>query len=89
MSLTTYRTNDQVHFAEIDGEGVLMDTANGLYYGLDEVGTAVWGLLNEGLSPEAIVRELLERYEASEAVLSEDIRRLLADLHQEGLIRST
>ena len=56
---------DRVVVAELDNESVLLDVSSGLYYGLDEVGSRIWTLLNEALDVETIVSRLADEYEAA------------------------
>ncbi|MEX2586454.1 MAG: PqqD family protein [Actinomycetota bacterium] len=89
MSSTMYNTSEQVFITEFDGEAVLFHLVSGAYYGLDEVGTDVWRMLDERKPVEEIVRALLGRYDVNESRLRSDVHRLLADLHQENLVETT
>lgn len=71
---------------DLDGETVLLNLDNGHYYGLDEIGSAVWKQMMEGKSVEACIPALLADYEVDEAVLRFDLSSLLNDLYQQGLL---
>lgn len=83
-----YKPSEQVVIAECDNEAVLFHIGNGVYYGLDEVGSEVWSMLGEGRVLDEIVRKLLERYNADEGRLRSDVQRLLNDLQREELIEA-
>jgi hypothetical protein len=78
---------ESVLFRDLDGEAVLLDTVSGRYYGLDEVGTRMWSLLQRHGEIEAVCRALFAEYEAPEEQLLEDLQRFVGTLAAKGLIR--
>ena len=81
-----FKTSRDVLFQEVGGETVLLDLASEQYFGLDEVGTRIWQLLNEGLGQGAMVDVLLDEYEVERARLETDVRELIGSLLEAGLI---
>ena len=81
-----FTISNDVLFQEVSGETVLLDLESEQYFGLDEVGTRIWALLNEGQSVDAIVETLLAEYEVGREQLAGDVRELLAALLDAGLI---
>jgi hypothetical protein len=71
---------------EIDGETVLLDLASESFFGLDEVSTRVWQLLNEGAGREQVIETLLSEYDVERAVLEKDVSDLLDRLADAGLV---
>jgi len=71
---------------ELDGETVLLDLNSETYFGLNEVGTRVWQLIPEAVGLEGIFQALLAEYEVDEATLLEDLRELINDFSDAGLI---
>ena len=69
------------------GEAVLLDLATGTYFGLDEVGTRVWQLLEQHGSNDAVVAALLEEYAVDEPRARADVDRLILELSEKGLVR--
>lgn len=67
-------------------ETVLLHLGNDTYYGLDPVGTRIWSLLKEGMTPDAILDHLIEEYDAEPATLEADLRRFLADLLDHAIL---
>jgi len=70
----------------LDKEAVLLNLENGVYYGLNRVGTAVWELLKEDQPLGAILTAVCDRYEVSEDVARADVAVLVTHLRDEGLI---
>ena len=71
---------------EVSGETVLLDLESENYFGLDEVGTRIWQLLQENKDLSSVVTTMLEEYEVSEEQLNEDMDALLGEVHTLGLI---
>ena len=86
MDNTVFTVSKDVLFQEVSGETVLLDLASEQYFGLDEVGTRVWQLLNEGKSLVAMLEVLLEEYEVERERLEGDVRALLESLIEAGLV---
>ena len=58
MDLATRVTiPETVLFRDLDGEAVLLDTVSGRYFGLNEVGTRMWALLQFHGEIEAVCRD--------------------------------
>jgi hypothetical protein len=88
--LTTLQTKitipPDVLFREVSGEAVILNVANGKYYGLDNVGTRMWALLAEHLRLEPVHQALLEEYEVQPEILQADLIRLVDELAAQGLV---
>jgi hypothetical protein len=78
---------ESVLFRDLDGEAVLLDTVSGRYFGLNEVGTRMWSLLQRHGEIDEVCRALLAEYEAPEERLREDLLRFVDTLAAKGLIR--
>ncbi len=75
-----------VLFQEVNGETVLLDLASENYFGLDVIGTRVWGLLELGSSVGEMLDVLMAEYEVERDVLEKDVGALLDKLQESGLI---
>ena len=89
MDLATRVTiPETVLFRDLDGEAVLLDTVTGRYFGLNEVGTRMWALLQFHGEIEAVCRDLLAEYDAPEERLREDLLHFVDTLAASGLART-
>jgi hypothetical protein len=81
--------SSEVLSQEVDGETVLLDMNSENYFGLDEVGTHIWQLLNEDSNLQAVFDTLFEEYEVDENQLEKDLQEYLKQLAAAGLISLT
>jgi len=80
------RDPDLVH-ADVDGEAVMMSISRSSYFGLNEVGTRIWGLLAAPASIEQICKCLLEEYEVDEVDCRLQVEAFLGELLRQGIVR--
>ncbi|MDP9171910.1 MAG: PqqD family protein [Acidobacteriota bacterium] len=73
---------------EVEGEMVLLDLQSGTYFGLNAVGAEIWNQLTRHKSFDEILRYLLSRYRVSEERCEAELRALLSNLSERGLVRS-
>lgn len=85
--MSTLKIADNVLFQEVDGEAVLLSLDEGCYYGLDELGTRIWKLLDQDLDNEQVVAAIVEEYDVTPEQARRDLDRFLGDLEQSGLIQ--
>lgn len=71
---------------EVDGESVILNLDQSVYYGLDEVGARVWELISEPRTLNEVRDQIVEIYEVDPARCESDLRTLLSDLADAGLI---
>jgi hypothetical protein len=83
---TKHALNRDVVFAELDAEAILLNTTTGIYFGLDDVATRVWALLDQDLTDEQIHAQILDEYAVDADELRADLRRILGQLEAHGLI---
>lgn len=76
---------DQIS-ADLSGETVLLNLKSGLYYGLNEVGTTLWNLVQQPRRIQEIRDFLIERYAISPEQCDEDLKVWLDQLTAEGLV---
>ena len=84
-----YAVSPAVVFRQMDDGAVLLDLESGVYFGLDQVGTRVWTLLVEHGTTDAVCAAMIEEFDVEPDVLAADVRRLVAELQQGGLVRAT
>jgi len=73
-------------FQEVNGELVILDLASEKYFGLNEVGTRIWLLLESGKSVAEAQEILLDEFDVDPRQLQSDVDDLLARLNDAGLI---
>ena len=78
--------SDTVFAQEVDGEMVLLDMNSENYFGLDEVGTAIWQAMQECGSLDEVYQVLLEQYEVEPEVLQKDLLDFAQKLSDSGLV---
>ena len=84
--MTNISISKDVLAQELDGETVLLDLASESFFGLDEISTRVWQLLQDGNDIDAVIETLLGEYEVQREILEKDIVELLDRLNAAGLI---
>ena len=77
----------RVLFQTVDEGVVLLDIESGDYYGLNEVGSRIWTLLQEEKSPIEVLSALRSEYGVPDEALRSDIQRFLQHLQTNGLIQ--
>jgi hypothetical protein len=83
-----WKLSPDVVFRDLDGEAVILDLSSGTYFGLNEVGTRVWHLVDDGRDPSQIVEIVATEYAADRETIARDVERLLDDLSSRRLIVS-
>jgi hypothetical protein len=83
------RRNEHQVWQELGGECVILDLRAGVYYGLDEVGSRVWGLIQSPITVDAIRDLLVAEYEVDRLRCEQDLLRLLHNMAALGLIQVT
>lgn len=78
-------SQDQVS-CDLSGESAILNLKAGVYYGLNEVGTRIWKLIQEPKRVSEIRNAILEEYEVEPHRCEADIMVLLQDLLDNGLI---
>jgi hypothetical protein len=81
-------TTNQVS-SEMDGETVILNLENGVYYGLALVGARIWHLVQERTTFAEVRDTLLAEYDVHAMSFEADLRTLLAQLAEEGLVEIT
>jgi hypothetical protein len=73
--------------AHLDGEAVVLDLRDGVYFGLNPVAARVWSLLKEAPRSVAELRQtILDEYDVPFEQCDGDLRALLESLIGHGLV---
>lgn len=83
---TTVGRTDGFIAADMDGEKVMLNIEKGNYYGLDNIGSHIWELIEKPQAVYAIVAILLKEYDVQEEQCQGDVLSFLEKTYQEGLI---
>ena len=81
-----FSISDEVLSQEVNGETVLLDLEGESYFGLNEVGTRIWQLLQSKPTVAETLNTLSDEYDVSRDQLESDVGELLAKLADAGLI---
>ncbi len=79
-------TSDQAS-CELSGESVILHLKNGIYYGLDRVGTRIWSLIQAPTTVGSVRDALLSEYEVDSKRCEADLLAILQKLADEELVR--
>lgn len=78
----------QIMSRVVDDETVLLDIAQGVYFGLDGVGKRIWENVANGLSLKETASVITTEFEVDEARAEEDVIKFAADLVERGLLKA-
>lgn len=81
-------SKDQVS-CDLEGEAAILNLKNSVYYGLDPVGARVWQLIQEPTTLAQIRDVLRAEYDVDASQLESDIRDLVEQMAEQGLIEIT
>ena len=82
----TLKLKDDVTLVSIDGAYALLDVDRKCYFEPDEVAYFLLKLMEEGLTYEELVAELLSEYDVSDDCAECDIDSFISELRKLGLI---
>jgi hypothetical protein len=77
--------NESVVSADLDNETVLLNIETGLYFGLNELGSTIWSMLEAGEQQDAILERLMEIYDVERDCLQRDMQDFFDLLETRGL----
>jgi len=85
-ALRLFRRSDSALSAPVADDFVALRVDVGRCYGMSDVSAAVWAMLEQPVSLDAIVARLVDTYEVSEAQCRLEVSELLQQMIQEGLV---
>ncbi|MBM4285375.1 MAG: PqqD family protein [Deltaproteobacteria bacterium] len=74
-------------FRILGEEAVILHLRSGVYYSLDEVGAAIWSLLDGRRSLAEIVAAICQEYEVDAPTAAADLDEFIQDLLTEELVQ--
>lgn len=78
--------SDQIT-SELGDESVILSLKDGMYYGLDPIGTRIWRLLDRPREVREICGVIQDGYEVAPAECEQAVLALLRDLNARGLVK--
>jgi hypothetical protein len=72
----------------IDGEAIIMNLSNGLYFSMDKVGALIWESVEAGHSVQEIGDLVQGRFAVDPETAQADVARLLEELLAEDLVQT-
>lgn len=82
----TFAISDHVSSTAVGDETVMLNLADGTYYGLDAVGTWIWDQLSAGVGPRRILSDMSSHYSIPLERAETDLREFLVELLDCGLL---
>jgi hypothetical protein len=77
---------EEVASKVIDGEAIIINLANGVYYSMDKVGALVWDRLQAGYTLDDVVTAVAGAYAVPREQAESNVRELVEELVQENLV---
>jgi Coenzyme PQQ synthesis protein D (PqqD) len=85
ISATVVASTRQVS-TDVEGESVILNFDEGIYYGLEKVGARVWELARTPTSVAEIRDTLIAEFDVEPERCQRDLQDLLSELAEAGLI---
>ena len=85
-SLSTVQRNKEMVTSNIDGEIVMMSVESGEYYGLDEIGSRIWEIIENKIKVDELITRLLDEFEVDKTICENDTLDFLNELLSKNLI---
>lgn len=84
---TLVQATDTHVSSDLAGEEVILNLSNGVYYGLNPVGSQIWTLIQTPQSVADLCAALQDTYsDVDPDVLARDVSALLVELHEAELL---
>jgi hypothetical protein len=81
--------DEEVASKVIDGEAIIINLANGVYYSMDKVGALVWDRLQAGHTLDDVITAVTGSYDVPREQAESHVRDLVQELVQENLVVAT
>jgi hypothetical protein len=80
------RKDDEIVAKIMDGEAVIINLANGLYYSTDLLGGTIWSMIEADEPLSHIIATIVARYDVAHAQAQADTLRLVDELLAQDLV---
>ncbi len=78
--------SQEIMAAEMGLETVMLDVRQGAYFGLDDIGSAIWKLLENSTAVRDLCTALQKRFNVEEDECRRDTLEFLRNLQEKGLL---
>ncbi len=75
--------------AKVTDETVILHLDDGVYYGLNSVGTRIWEMVQQPTAVSELVSVIAGEFDVDAARCEADVRELLASMETKGLVAWT
>jgi hypothetical protein len=72
--------NPEIIHSAMDDEVVMMSVDQGLFFGVDKIGTHIWNLLETPVKVEALIEKLITHYDVEPELCKNDTLLFLNDM---------
>ncbi len=87
MEQKEFTVAPDVIYQELDGEMVLLDIKSGEYFGIDEIGSRIWALIEQGKNVEGVKEALLQEYDVDDETCGRQVGAFIEELQGAGLLQ--
>ena len=77
---TVISRNPEIIHSAMDDEVVMMSVDQGLFFGIDAIGTHIWSLLETPLKVENLIEKLVTHYDVEQELCKNDTLLFLNDM---------
>jgi Coenzyme PQQ synthesis protein D (PqqD) len=77
---------DSIISTDVDGETVLFSVADGHYYGLDPIGSAIWAEVAVRVRVDAVCQRMAEQYDGAADEIAADTLEFLGEFADLALV---
>lgn len=83
---TLIKRKADIVFSKMDNEVVMLSIEKGEYYGLDEIGTRIWEVIEHEISFLSLIDLLKDEFDVAEDICKKDTMSFLAELNKKNLL---
>ena len=73
-------------FSNMDDEVVMMNIEKGEYYGLDEIGSRIWQIIENPVTLDELIQVLVEEYDVDRETCRIDVVVFIEELRKKDLV---
>ena len=82
-----YIQNKEIIQSKIGEEVVMLDMESGFYFGLNSVASVIWKMMEQEISFDLMVDQLMETFSVERSLCESDTKELIDQLLEKKIIR--